>query len=94
MKVIEQSSLSDDEKKFYSNILRSQLTSSQLLLLFYNGLSKYGDEMKPLLVKYKMFEQLPGIYFNEQIKKPYFELYEISAFGDSQELPANWTLKS
>lgn len=90
LKFIEQSSLSDDEKKFYSNILRSQLTSSQLLLLFYNGLSKYGDKLKPLLISYKMFEQLPGSYFNEQIKKESFNQYDICAFGDSQEIPADW----
>lgn len=54
-----------DEGKFYSNILRAQLSSFELLFIFYNGLSKFalfGEEgeinFEKLLNKYSFFEHL------------------------------------
>lgn len=48
-----------ENKKFYANILRSQLSNSELALLFLNGLSKEGEEkLLPLLVKFEFMEPL------------------------------------
>lgn len=46
-------------KKFYSNILRAQLSNSELALLLINGLSRYGSQkLLPLLIKYEFMEPL------------------------------------
>lgn len=50
----------DIDSKFYTNILRAQLSNSELALLLLNALSKYGkDELFPLLIEYEFMEPLP-----------------------------------
>ena len=57
VKFIDTSDISD--KKTYMNILRAQLSSSELTLLFYNCLSDYGSEkLKPLVEKYELMENM------------------------------------
>jgi len=59
VKFINESTISD--KQFYSNLLRAQLSSPELLLLFYNCLSEYGNErFKPLVEKYALLENMPN----------------------------------
>ena len=61
LKFIDSKELKD--KKFYSNILRAQLSSKELALLLINSLSDYGkNKLFPLLVKYEFMEPLPLIY--------------------------------
>lgn len=49
-----------DNKKFYSNLLRAQLSSDQLALIFFNAHSIYGfEKMLPLLSKYHLTKHLP-----------------------------------
>lgn len=70
------------DKKFYTNIVRAQLSSNQLFLLFYNGLSKFGREkFFPLLQEYEFFEHLPagGVFTHDA------EEYGLKAFGSSLE---------
>lgn len=68
-----------DDKKFYSNLLRAQLSDYELGLLFYNCISDLGStKFKSLIEKYQFFEhlnKLHGIDDNEIIK------YEKSAYG-------------
>lgn len=46
-------------KKFYANILRSQLSNSELALLLLNGISKEGEEkLLPLIIKFEFMEPL------------------------------------
>lgn len=54
-------SISDDEKKGYASILRSQLSTKELALLFLNCLDGVSDDgrFRNLLVEYKMLEHLP-----------------------------------
>lgn len=48
-----------DERYKYMGILRATLSPYELVLLFYNNLSKYGNEkVKPLIEKYSMFKSL------------------------------------
>lgn len=52
--------LSDvEDKKFYTNIVRAQLSSYELVILFYNTLSPYGEKFKPLVEKYALLKMLP-----------------------------------
>lgn len=58
IKFINESSI--ENKKFYTNIIRAQLSNSELGLLFYNCLSAYGlKKFKPLVEKYSLFNNLP-----------------------------------
>lgn len=69
IKFIDRSTLIFDEKKFYTNLVRSQLSQLELSLLFYNGLSKHGREkFLPLIHEYSLLKHLensksdPDIY--------------------------------
>src|SRR6185312_2672832 len=67
-----------DNKQTYINILRSQLSSSELSLLFYNCLSKYVNEtFKPLVEKYGILENLDS---STLISGGHKELYSQYAF--------------
>lgn len=57
--LIEKSNLEVFEKEQYFKIFRSQLTNSELLLLFYDYHSRYGINVRPLAIKYKLFKHLP-----------------------------------
>lgn len=48
------------EKKYqYAKILRATLSRYELVLLYYNGLSKYGkDKLKPLIEEYSMLNNI------------------------------------
>ena len=44
----------------YMKLVRAQLSSAELFLLFYNGLSAYGrKEFWPFIVQYSLLEQVP-----------------------------------
>lgn len=59
-------------KKFYINLLRSQIDVSETILIFYNAISKYGENLLPLVIKYEFFEHL---VYNEFICRPTLKLY-------------------
>ena len=48
------------DQKFYTDLLRAQLSSTELGLLFYHGLSDQGAEFKDLIEKYALFEHIPS----------------------------------
>ena len=64
-----------EDKKVYTNIVRAQLSSYELLLLFYNCLSKYGSEkFKPLVEEYHLLKTVPtDKLINEKHKDAYPE---------------------
>lgn len=81
LKYVNQSKIKGEDKKFYTNVLRAQLSSNELGLLFFNCLSELGyEKFKPLLEKYAFFEHLPhyDIFDEEEIV-----MYKISAYGDT-----------
>lgn len=46
--------------KTYTNFIRAQLSSYELLMLFYNCISEYGrDKFKPLIEKYSLLKNMP-----------------------------------
>lgn len=50
----------NEDKQKYVDILRAQLSTHELLLLFYNGLSDYGStKFKPLIEKYALLKNMP-----------------------------------
>jgi len=80
VRFVDQSNMPDEEKQNYEKFLRAQLSSIELLLLFYNGLSRYGwKKFKPLIEKYALLEQVP----KSQLLDPTHEnLYEPTAFQE------------
>jgi len=58
VKFVDQSSV--DDKRFYTNLVRAQLSSHELLLLFYNCLTALGEEkFKPLVERYELLKHMP-----------------------------------
>jgi len=73
MKIIDTSQLDDDKKQFYSNIVRSQITDSEMVLLYYNiHFSYYEQNAKKYFIKYDLLKHL-----NTFMKIDFFR-YEIS----------------
>ena len=62
---IEKSDINDEDKKQYTGILRAQLSFNELIVLFYNGLSKEGEKFKPLIQTYAMFENFPDDIYDQ-----------------------------
>lgn len=68
IKFIDESELNDCEKYQYVSFLRSQLSDSQLILLFYNCTLGYGvDKFKPLVEKWVFFKNLPKERIGDKI---------------------------
>ena len=59
IKFVDRSDQEAETKKFYTNLIRAQLSSNELDLLFYHGLSDRGTEFGPLVKKYDFFEDFP-----------------------------------
>lgn len=73
---IHESKFSYDTRKSYIKLLRAQLSSHELLLLFYNCLSNAGVfKFKPLIERYALLEHMPKLAHDE-----HRNLYNIGAF--------------
>ena len=57
-KFIENATLTEPEKIAYADIARAQLSRFELALLFYNGLTPYGEKFKPLIEKYGILKHV------------------------------------
>jgi len=76
VKFIDKSSIED--KQTYINVLRAQLSSSELNLLFYNCLSDYGShKFKPYIEQFGLLENM---MLSNLIRQDHKGLYKESAF--------------
>jgi hypothetical protein len=76
-----------EHKKRYTNLVRAQLSSYEVALLFYTCLSERGAaKFKPLIERYAMLKMLPR---NELLEPAHIELYDAGAFG-SGRAPASY----
>ena len=81
LKFVDESSI--DNKPLYANLLRAQLSSDELALLFFNCISDLGSKRFKLLVeRYSLLEHLP-LY--DVFKKEDAVQFNRKAFGDSEE---------
>lgn len=79
VKFVDSSSASLEERESYMSFIKAQLSSYELLLLFYKGLSNYGrGNFMPLIVKYALLENMPT---ERLIDGRHSELYSKAAFG-------------
>jgi len=78
MKLIDQSGIDFENQKFYSNVVRAQLTQAELVVVFYDGLSELGREkFKPLIQKYSLLKHLDQ---NDLVAQSHPGLYDPKAF--------------
>lgn len=78
IKLVDRSDVED--KRFYTSLVRAQLSSHELTLLFYNCHSDLGcEEFKPLVEKYGLLKNMP---MDLLIDRPYHpNLYAPSAYA-------------
>jgi Putative phage abortive infection protein len=76
LKFIDQNEiLSPQEKMDYIGLLRAQLSSYELVLLLYNGISTYGkDKFLPLMRKYDLLQNLNVDLLIEKVHKRIYDL--------------------
>lgn len=68
-----------EDVNYYSRLIRSQLSTFEHLLLFYNCLSTYGKvKFKPFLIKYSMLDNLP---LGELLDPQHKSLYDEQAYN-------------
>ena len=71
-----------DDKRMYTNLVRAQLSSHELLLLFYNCLTHLGEEkFKPLIEKYALLKNMP---IDELIDESHTRWYTTDAFASGR----------
>ncbi|EMI4304099.1 putative phage abortive infection protein [Vibrio vulnificus] len=79
LKYVDKSTVED--KKFYSNLLRAQLSDYELGLLFYNCISDLGNsKFKVLVGKYSFFEHLHRLSSIEDYE---IKMYAKNAYGST-----------
>jgi hypothetical protein len=78
IKYVAESDIEDPQK--YMNIIRAQLSSDELLMLFYNCLSRWGvGPFKGYVERYHLLHNLP---FEHLLSTQHTRQYAPSAFGD------------
>lgn len=81
-KAVDRSALDDEEKVLYANLIRAQLSATELELLSMNCLSEYGRKFKPLIEKYGVLKHLPVA----RIRSPQLKsAYHANAFLGAEE---------
>lgn len=58
LKMIEDSNIELEHKQRYAKTLRSQLTDKELLLLYYDYCSVFGEKVRILVIKYNLLKHL------------------------------------
>ncbi len=67
-----------NDAKTYTNFIRAQLSSYELLMLFYNCLSSYGNQkFKPLIEKYALLKNMP---MDQVLNSDQLSLYKKTAY--------------
>jgi len=66
------------DKTKYIRIVRAQLSTNEMLILFYNGLTDHGLKFKVLIEKYGLFKSLDVSRLLEEEHKL---MYAESAYG-------------
>jgi uncharacterized membrane protein len=76
-----------ENKKFYSDFVRAQMSSDELRLVFFYGLSRSGNtHFKPLLEKYALLKNLPeGEFPGDSLRR----FYDPSAYAPGPADPQN-----
>ena len=83
LKLVDESDVGN--KRNYTGILRAQMSSYELALLFYNALHPIGTKLKPLVERYEVLENMDtALLCNPPDEVP---LFDERAFGDQDISP-------
>ncbi|MFQ6391314.1 putative phage abortive infection protein [Priestia aryabhattai] len=74
VKFVDEAHINDKEKNTYIGIIKAQLSSYELTMLLYNGLSEHGIKFLPLMRKYNLLDNINKELSN--ISGQDYELYE------------------
>ncbi|MDH5822075.1 putative phage abortive infection protein [Luteimonas sp. RD2P54] len=78
VKFVDRSYVAD--KRFYTNLIRAQLSSQELLLLFYNCQTTLGQKkFKPLVERYALLKTVP---FEQLLDDQHKAMYDPGAYGE------------
>ncbi len=81
-KFIDESQLDPPDKSTLAGLIKAQMSNAELGLTFYNGKSQLGIKFKPLLEKYKMFENMMiGTLLDAESARD----YDVAAYGESAD---------
>ncbi|WP_019564368.1 putative phage abortive infection protein [Agrobacterium sp. 10MFCol1.1] len=83
LRIHEDSVLIDKEKHRFGNLLRSQLTSHEVALCCYNGLSAVSGSFKQLLLEFRIGKYLPEHFGKVDLKR----VYDPKLFSGRDENP-------
>lgn len=83
-KSIKEAEISDDKKQYYAKLVRSLLSDQEITLLFFNGLSSHGSDMKPLIEEYALLNNLSL----RQIDDTYLYMYSENSYSGNAEYAA------
>lgn len=75
-----------ENKPFYANLIRAQLSTYELSMLFYYGLTRAGQNLKPFLEDFGLFLNFADLVPDQDL----FDRYELRAFG-IDVLGAEWS---
>ena len=82
LKFINDGQAEEKDKKLYGRLVRAQLSSDELFLLFYNCLSEVGvRKFKPLVEEFAMLQHVPK---ESLILPEHTDLYDPLAFGEAE----------
>jgi len=59
-KYLNSAEFSPEDKKFYGNIVRAQMSDPELAVLFHNCLTSHGEAFIALAVEFELFDNLPS----------------------------------
>lgn len=84
-KLIDSSEIDRENKDFYARLFRAQLTSAELTLLFFNGMTDYGENFKDYVERYALLKHFPKEIVDNN--KLLLNFYKVSAYEDRTLLP-------
>jgi hypothetical protein len=71
--VKESDAVAASEKRRYTSLVRAQLSTGELTLLFYNCLSDYGKKFKPLVEEFGLFEHIDESFLLDESDKAFYK---------------------
>ena len=80
VKLVDRSDVED--KRFYTNLIRAQLSNQETLLLFYNCTCGYGEQkFKPFVEAYALLKNMPR---DRLLSDSHEDWFDPRAYGDDQ----------
>ncbi len=76
-KFVKESDIDTRQKRRYTSLVRAQLSTGELVFLFYNCLSPFGEKFKPLVEEFGLLEHLDKDFL---LNPTHADFYETGAY--------------